>query len=220
VSDELRDVLLSELWGLAAADAGSGRHAAGLQWWRATVGAVHRVLRDLFRGAAPSVGSWPLSRAYYAVDVILDTDTDIQTDTHTDTAPAVTVAACSAGGAGAGAASESAAAAEQSAVGSASLNGEQADSVHDISLSLSEVSVSVPVSVPAPVPKLMEVNYMGDWRGMAAALRAGRGRGPLAGQPVGPPSALGEYVYGDWCKDILVALMTAKSLDTNIFTQL
>jgi hypothetical protein len=67
--------------------------------------AMTEVLRELFRDVAPSVGEWPRSSAYYAVDIMFDSDCCTE----------------NLGVAGAGV---------------------------------------------IPTPKLLEVNYMGDWKGM------------------------------------------------------
>ena len=157
--DELRNVLLHEAWGLSAADVDTPRYAERLEWWNKIVSSVQQCLRDLFGGVAPTIGSWPLSRAYYAVDVMLDNG----------------AATCS------------------------EVEGE---------------------SVPVPVPKLVEVNYMGDWHGMEGALRVRDAKHEIDDYEEVVAPDYSDYDYSRWCQDILEALMTPIDIDATVFTRL
>ena len=72
-----------------------------------------------------------------------------------------------------------------------------------------------------PVPKLMEVNYMGDWGGMEGALKARDPHMEIPGYVSVVPPTFPNHTFDDWCQDLLRALMTAQELDTtSLFTRL
>lgn len=85
-----------------------------------------QLLRELFSGAAASIGQWPNSSAYYSVDVIYD---------------------------------------------------------------IQEPSVDGPLCAH---PRLLEVNFMGDWHGVDAAVGANR------------------HLYHQWATDVLAVLALPK----------
>lgn len=60
--EELKTILESENQGLC---------------WDACIDNMHTLLYEFFNSVSSSIGSWPNSRAYYAVDIIFDHSTDI-----------------------------------------------------------------------------------------------------------------------------------------------
>lgn len=106
---------------------------------------MHTMLRELFRGAASSIGRWPQSSAYYSVDVIFDN--------------AAQHAPCD------------------------SINSDDAQpAVHSHSF--------------VPVPKLVEVNFMGDWHGVEAAVHR-------------------HADYQQWSTDLITVLATKRDVSDN-----
>ena len=98
--------------------------------WDDCIESMYTLLHELFYGVKESIGEWPNSRAYYAVDIIFD---------HSN---------------------------------------------------------------PIPVPKLVEVNFIGDWHGVLSSVE-----GDI------------EKFY-QWCNDILKSLTTTDELDSNKFRKL
>lgn len=111
----------------------------------AMVREMHTMLRELFRGAAASVGEWPQSSAYYSVDVIFDN------------------------------------AAQHASSGSS----EREDSGEN------KTGASF-----VPVPKLVEVNFMGDWHGVEAAVHS-------------------RSDYEQWSTDLITVLATKRDVSDN-----
>jgi hypothetical protein len=112
--------------------------------------AMTEVLRELFRDVAPSVGEWPRSSAYYAVDIMFDCDCYTE-------------------------------------------------------------KLSVAGAGVIPTPKLLEVNYMGDWKGMqwscnrVAALAASEG--------VSVSSEFSSH-YVDFVQDFVRCVATTETMDS------
>lgn len=100
---------------------------------------THTMLRELFRGAASSIGEWPQSSAYYSIDVIFD-------------------------------------------------NAAQHSSNDRDVQSVGEAFV--------PVPKLVEVNFMGDWHGLEAAVHH-------------------RSQYEQWAADLITVLATKQDVGDN-----
>lgn len=181
--DELRNVILQEVWELSVEDAETDRYRDGLRWWEGVVQSIYQTLRELFGGIAPTVGEWPLSRAYYAVDVMLEN--------------------CGTG------------------VNSTTPLQDQLNCTEDARIyDLSTAEAPTAPIPPKIKPKLMEVNYMGDWAGMEGALRV---RDPFIEVPgyaeIVKPSFPG-HDFDSWCQNILSALMTDLHLDEALFTRL
>lgn len=117
-------------------------------------GEMRRLLSELFRGAAGSIGQWPQSSAYYSVDVIFDN-------------------------------------AAQCAKNSSGDKSSAPNSNDDSQVKGEESGYSF-----TPVPKLVEVNFMGDWHGVEAAVH----------QP-------GDY--HEWATDLLTVLATTQDVSGN-----
>ncbi len=103
---------------------------------------MHTMLKELFRGAASSIGNWPQSSAYYSVDVIFD-------------------------------------------------NAAQHASTVDSTDPANRASKSF-----IPVPKLVEVNFMGDWHGLEAAVHR-------------------RADYEEWSTDLITVLATKRDVSQN-----
>jgi hypothetical protein len=71
------------------------------------------------------------------------------------------------------------------------------------------------VTIPTPMPKLVEVNYMGDWHGI---------EGALEGHPKHAKTTFDEefdlFSYEQWKLQLLTALCTNTELDEKTFTKL
>ena len=185
ISHDLRDVLLSEIWGLSPTDRSSERYEIGIHWWNSIILSLHQLLRELFGGTAPSIGEWPLSRAYYGVDIILD-----RCGVEKISTP------------------ESVAAHSPTATKSSNEQ-DRFDVFH-----FSKASESLTREKYTPVPKLMEVNYMGDWGPMKAVLRANSLKYNEDGADVS------RYDFEDWSSEMLDALMSTKDVNSTAFTRL
>jgi len=96
---------------------------------------MHTMLKELFRGAASSIGNWPQSSAYYSVDVIFD-------------------------------------------------NAAQ----HSKEVSSTDSFI--------PVPKLVEVNFKGDWHPLEAAVHS-------------------RAEYEEWATDLITVLATKRDVSLN-----
>jgi len=96
---------------------------------------MHTMLKELFRGAASSIGNWPQSSAYYSVDVIFD---------------------------------------------NVAQHSKEASSTDSF----------------IPVPKLVEVNFMGDWHGLEAAVHR-------------------RADYEEWSTDLITVLATKRDVSQN-----
>ncbi len=116
---------------------------------------MHGLLRDLFRGAAGSIGEWPQCSAYYSVDVIFDNAAQ-----HNNT----------------------------SAAAAAVADGRE-DSGENKADSPSSPSFT-------PVPKLVEVNFMGDWHGVEAGVHD-------------------RADYEQWAADLITVLATKRDVSDN-----
>lgn len=117
---------------------------------------MHGLLRDLFRGAAGSIGEWPQCSAYYSVDVIFD-----------NAAQHISTSASS----------------PAAAVDGREDSGEnKADPPFPLSFT--------------PVPKLVEVNFMGDWHGVEAGVH-------------------GRADYEQWAGDLITVLATKRDVSDN-----
>ena len=103
---------------------------------------MHTMLKELFRGAASSIGNWPQSSAYYSVDVIFD---------------------------------------------HAAQHAKESNSTD---------SVKHAVKSFIPVPKLVEVNFMGDWHGLEAAVHR-------------------RADYEQWSTDLITVLATKRDVSHN-----
>ena len=103
---------------------------------------MHTMLRELFRGAASSIGNWPQSSAYYSVDVIFD------------------------------------------------------NAAQHLSAETSEGSVAHPAVSFIPVPKLVEVNFKGDWHPLEAAVHS-------------------RADYEQWSTDLITVLATKRDVSVN-----
>ncbi len=117
----------------------------------AMMAGVHKLLSELFRGAAPSIGQWPQSSAYYSVDVIFDEargddEEDAQDGSSVNTSPST----------------------------------HSANTEEEFT----------------PVAKLVEVNFMGDWHGVEAAVKA-------------------RSDYEEWANDLMTVLATKKDISSN-----
>ncbi len=102
--------------------------------YSAMVERTRKMLSELFRGAARTIGEWPQSSAYYSVDVIYD-DCD-----------------------------------------RAEMSGNEAEYT--------------------PAPRLIEVNFMGDWHGVEAAVKS-------------------RDDYQQWAEDLMVVLATRNDVSEN-----
>ena len=119
------------------------------------------MLRSLFQGLSASVGHWPRSSAYYALDVLFDNHANV-------------CASASARANGSARANASANAGHTNAantntdtITSASNNSNSSDSNSSSNSNSSSSNTNLtPHHFHPPVPKLVEINYMCDWKAL------------------------------------------------------
>ena len=121
--------------------------AEGFTNWDGLVASCRTVCREIFQSAAPSVGSWPRSAAYYALDIILE---------------------------------------ERGAI-------------------IPGAGVDSGVGCGEVIPRLLEVNFMGDW----AALE--HSSSTVSSKPTHVLEK--EYTQCDWVNDLFTCLGTSVDLE-------
>jgi hypothetical protein len=169
--DELRHVLLKEQWGIDENEPNyldAPAAPAALQWWKQILENLEKMVTDVFRGISKSVGRWPNSRAYYAVDIILDNSIAESRLQHIH----------------------------------------EGHNYSSETLQIKEENI--------PIPKLIEINFMGDWHGVEAAIDGN----PRFRDTSRPGDKFNGYTFANWCQDLLISLATNDVLCESKFFRL